>query len=79
MKTNRGSNRQLGAPALPGAGRPIVKATIHTGDGLMLSHVAADGTADLGHGRAVVEKIGNGRLIKVPLANGAEIRILLVK
>ena len=80
MKTNkRGSNRQPGAPALPGAGRPVTRATINDGDGLMLSQVYAGGTADLGRGKARIEKIGNSRLIKIDQADGSEIRILLVR
>lgn len=78
MKNNRGSNRTAGAPALPGAGRPAIKATIREGDGLMLSHVAVDGTADLGRGRATIEKIGNARIVKVALGDGSEIRILVI-
>lgn len=60
-------------------GRPITKATIQDGDGLMISQVYAGGTADLGRGRAEVEKIGNSRLIKIVQADGSEIRILVVK
>lgn len=62
-----------------GGGRPPTKAVIHDGDGLMLSHVTVDGTADLGRGRAVVERVGRGRLIKVAQEDGSEIRILVVK
>lgn len=79
MTNKRGSNRTKGAPALPGAGRPVVKATINTGDGLMISQVYADGTADIGRGTAEIEKLGNSRLIKIPQTDGSEIRILLVK
>lgn len=79
MKTKRGSNRQPGAPALPGAGRPVTKATIQDGDGLMISQVYAGGTADLGRGKAKITKIGNSRLIKLVQADGSEIRILVVK
>jgi hypothetical protein len=57
----------------------VTKATITDGDGLMLSHVSALGTADLGGGRATIEKIGNSRLIKIAQADGSEIRILVVK
>lgn len=78
MPTKRGSNRQKGAPALPGAGRPATKAVIKEGAGLMLSHVYPDGTADLGHGRATIEAVGRSRLIKIPQADGSEIRILVV-
>lgn len=80
MKTRRGSNRQSGAPALPGAGRPVTKATIENGDGLMLSQVYTDGFADLGRGRAIVEKVaGHGRLIKIAQDDGSEIRILVIR
>jgi hypothetical protein len=79
MKNKRGSNRQPGALALPGAGRPATKATINDGDGLMISQVYAGGTADLGRGKAEIEKIGNSRLVKIVQADGSEIRILVVK
>jgi hypothetical protein len=79
VKNNRGSNRQPGAPALPGAGRPATKATINDGDGLMISHVYAGGTADIGRGKAEITKIGNSRLITIAQADGSEIRILVVK
>ena len=78
MPTKRGSNRPKGAPALPGAGRPVTKATIQQGAGLMLTHVYPNGTADLGSGRAVIEPIGRSRLVKIPQADGSEIRILIV-
>lgn len=68
-----------GAPALPGAGRPITKAVIHKGDGLMLTHVYPEGTADLGHGTVTIESVGHSRLIKILQADGSEIRIMLVK
>jgi hypothetical protein len=79
VKTKRGSNRQKGAPALPGAGRPATKAVIENGSGLMLTHVYPEGTADLGKGIASIESVGRSRLIKIPQSDGSEIRILLVK
>ena len=67
-----------GAPALPGAGRPVVKATIRDGDGLSISRLFSDGTTNLGKGRAVVEKIGRERIIKLAQDDGSEIRILVI-
>lgn len=61
------------------AGRPVTKATIQDGDGLMISQVYAGGTADLGRGRAMITKIGHDRLIAITQADGSEIRILVVK
>lgn len=60
-------------------GRPVVKATIQNGDGLMMTLVTPEGTADLGHGIAEIDKLGRSRIIKVKLVNGDEIRILVVK
>jgi hypothetical protein len=60
-------------------GRPPTSATIRNGDGLMLSHVSPDGTADLGHGRVIISAIGRSRLIVVCLPDGSEIRILQPK
>ncbi len=66
------------APALPGAGRPIAKATIRAGAGVFINQVYPDGTADLGRGRAEITSIGRDRLIKIKQADGSEIRILIV-
>ena len=59
-------------------GAPVVKATIRDGDGLMISQVYAGGTADLGRGRATIEKIGHDRIVKLVQADGSEIRILVI-
>lgn len=61
-----------------GAGRPVTKATIKNGSGLMLTHVYPEGTADLGSGVATIEPVGRSRLIKIPQKDGSEIRILIV-
>lgn len=60
-----------------GAGRPAVKATIRTGDGLMLTQVYPDGVVDLGRGAVIVEGRGHSRVIRIPQPDGSEIRILL--
>lgn len=73
----KNSGNRSGQPRAPGAGRPPVKVTIRSGDGVMLSHVTPDGTADLGHGRAAVEALGRSRLIKIAQDDGSEIRILI--
>ena len=75
---NMNSGNRTGRSRAPGAGRPVTQATIKDGAGLMLTHVFPEGTADLGHGRATIERIGNSRLIKIPQADGSEIRILVV-
>lgn len=75
---NKNSGNRSGKPRAPGAGRPVKKAIIQEGDGLMLSHVLPDGVADLGRGRATIEKIGRSRLIRVQQNDGSEIRILVV-
>lgn len=56
----------------------MTKAVIKAGAGLMLTQVYADGTADLGRGRATIETVGRSRLIKIPQADGSEIRILVL-
>lgn len=75
----RGSNRTKGAPALPGAGRPPTTATIAAGDGLLISHVLPDGTADLGRGRATIAHLGRDRLITILQEDGSEIRIVVIR
>ena len=76
MQNNRSGNH---SDSRYKGGRPTTKATIQSGDGLMISQVYAGGTADLGRGKAEIEKIGNSRLIKIVQADGSEIRILVVK
>lgn len=60
------------------ARRPIEKATIKKGAGLFITQVYPDGTADLGRGKATIERLGNDRLIKIAQDDGSEIRILVV-
>lgn len=60
-------------------GRRPVKAEAREGDGVMISHVFPDGTADLGRGVARIRKVGNGRIIVLPQDDGSEIRILIVR
>lgn len=78
-RSNWGGKRTATRPDAKKAGRPVTKATIQDGDGLMISQVYAGGTADLGRGRAEITKIGTSRMIKIVQADGSEIRILLVK
>lgn len=75
---NKNSGNRTGKPRAPGAGRPVAKATIKQGAGLFVTQVYPDGTADLGRGRATIERLGNDRLIKIPQTDGSEIRILVV-
>lgn len=61
----------------PGAGRPMVRAVIREGDGLMISQVWPDGGyADVGRGQVRIEGRGHARTIVVTQADGSEIRIL---
>lgn len=59
-------------------GRPATRAVVANGSAVMVSHVTADGTANLGRGYAQVTKIGAGRLITIPQDDGSEIRIVLM-
>jgi len=76
----RGSNRQPGAPALKGAGRPASRAILEAGRGVFVTHVAPEGTTDLARGViGKVERLGRSdRLIVIPQEDGSEIRILVV-
>jgi len=75
----RGSNRQPGAPALKGAGRPASRAILEAGRGVFVTHVAPEGTTDLARGViGKVERIGQDRLVIIPQEDGSEIRILVV-
>ena len=64
--------------ARKGAGRKVGRAMIRAGQGVSITHVYPDGTANLGRGRAVIEGIGNDRIVKLPQDDGSEIRILIV-
>lgn len=75
--SKRGSNRQPGAPALPGAGRPPKSATIREGTPIMISQVYPDGMADLGRGKATIRRQGLSRIVVIPQEDGSEIRILI--
>jgi len=61
-----------------GGGRPPVKAEVRAGDDVFVSHVNAEGWADLGRGAAAVRKIGRDRLIVLAQPDGSEVRILVV-
>ena len=75
--STQNDGRASNGGARPGAGRPVVKATIRDGDGLMISQVYPDGGyVDLGRGKVRVEKRGNARIIIIAQPDGSEIRIL---
>lgn len=63
-------------------GRPVSKAVIHEGSGLLISQVypdgIPDGMANLGRGTATIEAHGRDRIIKIAQEDGSEIRILVV-
>jgi len=79
--SKRGSNRQKGAPALPGAGRPATKATLREGVIVLISQVWPDkSNVDLGRGIVGgVESIkeSSDRLVTIPQKDGSEIRIVI--
>lgn len=75
MKNKRGSNRQAGAPALPGAGRPPSKATITAGNPIRVAVKGADGYEHIGTGATTIERSGSDRVIRVALENGSTIII----
>lgn len=75
MKSKRGSNRQPGAPALPGAGRPITKAIIHEGSPIRVALKSADGYEHLGTGVTSIERSGTDRIVRVALDDGSTIII----
>ena len=63
-----------------GQGRPVTKAIIRDGDGIMISRVFSDGGyADYGKGIARIEGRGHSRIIVIPQDDGSEIRILVVR
>ena len=70
MANKRGSNRQPGAPALPGAGRPITKATIHAGNPIRVALNSASGYEHIGTGATTIERSGTDRIVRIDLADG---------
>lgn len=77
--SRRGLNRPKGAPALPGAGRPVTKATLTEGIIVFLSQVYPDGNhADLGRGIVgKVERKDGHRVVVIPQNDGSELRIVI--
>jgi len=75
MKTKRGSNRPAGSPALPGAGRPITKATIHEGNPIRVALKSAAGYEHIGTGATSIERSGTDRVVRVTLEDGSSIII----
>lgn len=71
----RGSNRQPGAPALPGAGRPITKATIKAGNPIRVARKSADGYEHIGTGETAIERSGTDRIVRVEIEDGSTIII----
>ncbi len=71
----RGSNRQPGAPALPGAGRPITKATIHGGNPIRVALKSSAGYEHIGTGITTIERSGSDRVVRVALEDGSTIII----
>ena len=71
--SKRGSNRQKGAPALPGAGRPPQSTVLRVGDGVALRWGA--GTL-LEVGMVVEIKRGRPRVTVILLGNGEQVWIM---
>lgn len=71
--SKRGSNRQKGAPALPGAGRPPQSTVLRVGDGVALRWGA--GTL-LEVGKVVEIKRGRPRVTVILLGNGEQVWIM---
>lgn len=69
--SKRGSNRQQGAPALPGAGRPPQTATIRAGNPIMATRVYPDGVERIGTGVATIERVSTERVVRVQLDDGS--------
>lgn len=78
--SKRGSNRPKGAPALPGAGRPLTTATLREGAIVFLSQVWPSGD-NAALGRGIVGKIerleGGDRCVVIPQKDGSELRIVI--
>jgi hypothetical protein len=73
MSNKRGSNRQPGAPALPGAGRPPQSITLRVGDGIALRYGFS---TPLELGEVVEIKRGIPRSVRIELRNGTTVWVL---
>lgn len=69
--SKRGSNRQLGAPALPGAGRPPQTATIRAGNPVCAALTHDGGYELLGTGTVTIERVGTDRIVRIPFGDGS--------
>lgn len=74
MANNRGSNRQAGAPALPGAGRPPQSITLRIGDGIAFRYGV---NTPLELGEVVEIKRGIPRTVVLQLREGERVWILV--
>ena len=76
MANKRGSNRQLGAPALPGAGRPPQSTILRVGDGIAIKYATKDGSTpfELGDVTKIIRGIPRTTIIQ--LRNGETIYLL---
>jgi hypothetical protein len=72
----RGQNRQPGAPALPGAGRPPQSATIKAGNPVMVAQTfPGGGFGHLGKGTAEITRAGSSRIVRVLIEDGSTLVI----
>ena len=76
MKSKRGSNRQAGAPALPGAGRPPQSTTLRIGDGVAIKYAKDDSSTafELGEVKEIIR--GIPRTVRIELRNGMTVWLL---
>lgn len=73
MKNNRGTNRQKGAPALPGAGRPPQSTTLRLGDGVLIRY-GYNTPLELGEVTEIIR--GIPRTVVIELQNGITVWLL---
>lgn len=76
MKNKRGSNRQTGDPALPGAGRPPQSTVLRIGDGIAIKYVTKDGSTPFELGEVKAINRGIPRTTVILLRNGDTIYLL---
>jgi hypothetical protein len=74
MKNNRGSNRQPGAPALPGAGRPPQSITFRIGDAIAFRYGV---NTPLELGEVTEMHRGIPRTVVIQLRNGEKVWLLV--
>lgn len=73
MANKRGFNRQPGAPALPGAGRPPQSTTLRIGDGVAIRY-GYNTPLELGEVKEIVR--GIPRSVRIELRNGITVWLL---